>query len=333
MAMPAKYPEWAVDDIINPTSGQPNVSDPDLSDPSKKLLGWDFKEYPPRQWFNYLHRLVNDWIFYVNEDLFGNALGGDVRALTVYALSSHDAFSPDMFWYSTGDTEFYANDDMDIEALNNLMLAGADVWIDSNNYLYLEGLYEVDITGGEYVLIDAGTGIGISAPSITLNGNNIDVTSGGVVHAQGTTPGFRINSGKILSDYREGSFISPPVTGPGGFTWTGDWVWRWRIQDNIIDLIVPGIVGNVTSTNGAWTFVGVPSDIMDAYSSTMQSYERSSAYAITLVPLHVGVNSYKVDLIQEGGTNPDTIYFIFDQSLQTGTANIGKMFFRYEVRD
>lgn len=301
MGIPSKYPLWATDDIVDPISGQNNVADPDLSDPNKKLEGWAFKEFPPRQWFNFLHRFVADWIVYFNEDLFGNTAGNDNRVLSITEINSADSISTDIDIISTN-----------------------DIFIDSGNYLYLEGAYEVDIIGGDYVLIEAGTLIDLNAPEITSNG---------VIHPSGASAGFRVNSGKVLTEYREGSFTAPAVTGSGGFTPSGTWTWRWKRQDNIIDLILEGISGNVLSVTPVWTFVGVPQDILDDPSSNIQTYERSAARAISYVPLMAGVNSLMVDLTMQTGAAIDTVYLTFDQNLPTGTQNFGKMHFRYEVRD
>lgn len=46
-------------DVNNAESGQPNVSEP-LS--PNKLLGWDFKEFPPRQWWNWMNRNFHAWL-------------------------------------------------------------------------------------------------------------------------------------------------------------------------------------------------------------------------------------------------------------------------------
>lgn len=324
MPIPIKYPQWAVNNVVDPTSGQNNVADPDLSDPHKKLEGWSFKEFPPRQWFNFLHRLVNDWTEYFNSDLFGNTAGNDNRNLTVRSIGSADAISTDLSIDVTDDMDINVGDQIDINCSGNITIEGGDIWIDSGNFLYLEGAYEVDITAGEYILMSAGDTINLGTPS---------VTSPGVIHVQGASAGLRVNSGKVMTEYREGSFIAPVITGSGGFTPDSTWTWRWIRQDNIIDLIIPGMSGNVTSTAASWVFVGVPSDIIDGYSLNLQSYERSSAQSIAYVPLHAGVNAYSVELTQFGGLNPDTINFTFNQLLQAGAQNIGKMHFRYEVRD
>ncbi len=58
---PTEYPEWAQTDVVNPTSGQNNVV---AADSAHKALGWDFKEKPPRQYFNWLGRLQEQWSRY-----------------------------------------------------------------------------------------------------------------------------------------------------------------------------------------------------------------------------------------------------------------------------
>ena len=61
---PSVYPEWASEDVIDPTSGQNNVVTP----PSEKMTnGWDLREFPPRQWFNWLGRYTYLWIQYLDQ--------------------------------------------------------------------------------------------------------------------------------------------------------------------------------------------------------------------------------------------------------------------------
>jgi hypothetical protein len=58
---PTAYPEWAQTDVVDPTSGQNNVV---AADAAHMALGWDFKEKPPRQYFNWLGRLQEQWARY-----------------------------------------------------------------------------------------------------------------------------------------------------------------------------------------------------------------------------------------------------------------------------
>lgn len=74
MAKPTKFPEWAVNDVVDPTSEQNNVVEPSGA---KKLLGWDFKEFPPRQYFNWLSRLINNWIVWFDSLLDQGVKVGD----------------------------------------------------------------------------------------------------------------------------------------------------------------------------------------------------------------------------------------------------------------
>ncbi len=82
LTKPTKFPQWATDangndnDVVNPTSGQNNVVEPPAA---KKLLGWDFKEKPPRNWFNWLARLTAQWLKWLDEQ---TAETGKVSAST-----------------------------------------------------------------------------------------------------------------------------------------------------------------------------------------------------------------------------------------------------------
>ena len=58
---PDKKPRWATVDTVSPESGKNNVIEPSES---KKNLGWDFREKPSRNFWNWLHRKAHEWIDY-----------------------------------------------------------------------------------------------------------------------------------------------------------------------------------------------------------------------------------------------------------------------------
>lgn len=64
IARPTIYPQWATDDIVDPSSGQNNVVTPPTE---KQTDGWDLKEFPPRQWFNWLGRYTYLWIKWLDQ--------------------------------------------------------------------------------------------------------------------------------------------------------------------------------------------------------------------------------------------------------------------------
>ena len=72
VSAPTEFPQWATNpdgsnsDIVNSTSGETNVVEPDAS---KKLIGWDYQEAPPREHMNWLHRLYDQWIRWFNQEL------------------------------------------------------------------------------------------------------------------------------------------------------------------------------------------------------------------------------------------------------------------------
>jgi len=69
MAKPIKFPRWASDDIVDPTSGVNNVVEPSEA---KKDLGHGPKgEFPPRQYQNWFMRLVYEWIVWLEEQVTG----------------------------------------------------------------------------------------------------------------------------------------------------------------------------------------------------------------------------------------------------------------------
>lgn len=64
MPKPSTLPKFAEQDIIDPTSGQLNVEEPD---DLHKDYGWSFKEKPPRQFFNWLHRCTYTWLKWIDD--------------------------------------------------------------------------------------------------------------------------------------------------------------------------------------------------------------------------------------------------------------------------
>ncbi len=56
---PESLPQWATTEVVNAETGQLNVIEPPEE---KKLIGWEFKEFPPRNWFNWLFRIIYYWL-------------------------------------------------------------------------------------------------------------------------------------------------------------------------------------------------------------------------------------------------------------------------------
>lgn len=65
MARPTVLPRFATNDLNNGTAGAPNVVEPITA---KKDSGWNEGERPPRETFNWLHRITHDWIKYFDEE-------------------------------------------------------------------------------------------------------------------------------------------------------------------------------------------------------------------------------------------------------------------------
>src|SRR5271169_1576970 len=61
---PSVFPLWAQLDVVNPTSGQNNVTTPPLE---LQQYGWAFESQPPRNWFNWLGRYTSNWLQWLNQ--------------------------------------------------------------------------------------------------------------------------------------------------------------------------------------------------------------------------------------------------------------------------
>lgn len=74
---PDIFPLWAENDQVDPTSKQNNVETPPAE---KQLYGWDFKDYPVRNWANWLGRYTSKWIKYLAQN--------DPKSRTVVTFAS-----------------------------------------------------------------------------------------------------------------------------------------------------------------------------------------------------------------------------------------------------
>ena len=63
-SQPSVKPDWATDDVGNGLGDANNVQEPPLG---KKQEGYDYGEKPPREFQNWLHRITNLWIYYLDE--------------------------------------------------------------------------------------------------------------------------------------------------------------------------------------------------------------------------------------------------------------------------
>ena len=64
LSRPGSLPRWATEEAVNPVTGQNNVIEPPEE---KKDKGWEFKEFPPRNWFNWLFTTIYQWLRHYSE--------------------------------------------------------------------------------------------------------------------------------------------------------------------------------------------------------------------------------------------------------------------------
>src|SRR5579862_3117746 len=69
---PSQLPQWALQDQIDPVSLQNNVLPPP---DAMTQYGFYRQQFPPRQWFNWLFRTINNWI--VLKSQLNHCLGGN----------------------------------------------------------------------------------------------------------------------------------------------------------------------------------------------------------------------------------------------------------------
>lgn len=75
---PAKFPEYARNDVVDPTSSVNNVVEP--SESKKDLGHGPLGEFPSRQYFNWLHRLTYKWLKYFDNQNITDTFGCKTRS-------------------------------------------------------------------------------------------------------------------------------------------------------------------------------------------------------------------------------------------------------------
>ncbi len=102
---PDQLPLWADQDLINPISLQNNVLVPP---PSMQQYGWTYKQFPPRNFFNWLGRYTYRWLAWLNQQesqsivTDGNGIGlfpTDDAMIYLYAV---DKETPANFIFAVG---------------------------------------------------------------------------------------------------------------------------------------------------------------------------------------------------------------------------------------
>lgn len=64
VSKPTVIPKFAALNVVSPDSEQNNVVEPP---PEKQDSGWDFLEFPPRNFMNWIHRYTYQWIIWFKQ--------------------------------------------------------------------------------------------------------------------------------------------------------------------------------------------------------------------------------------------------------------------------
>jgi len=63
---PSAFPTFATTDIANGALGGNNVVP---ADSTHQVYGWAYGEKPARETFNWLHRITNNWLLYLDQSV------------------------------------------------------------------------------------------------------------------------------------------------------------------------------------------------------------------------------------------------------------------------
>lgn len=128
VSKPTTLPQWAENDVPDPVSKQNNVIEPP---PEKQLSGWARKEYPPRNWLNWLARYTYRWLNWLKQqeeqavvaDGNGSSLfPTDEALITLWAV---DSTTPANYLYAVGYKASATNPALTVVASNVLTLGAA----------------------------------------------------------------------------------------------------------------------------------------------------------------------------------------------------------------
>ena len=174
MAKPTLFPDWALSDIIDPTSGQNNVVEPSAG---QKNTGWTFKQFPPRQFFNWLLRLTNEWLKWFDERITYIELGFIDRSADIIAYNG---------WTSLTTKKFFVREINDLVFISYHFEGAGDPL--NITVIYLPGTLELAADSGAVInmnlsIKDGGADtLGVSALAHELNATRIyfypDLTTG-----------------------------------------------------------------------------------------------------------------------------------------------------------
>lgn len=83
---PTESPEWALNDKIDVVSGQNNVASPSASEKSD---GYNYLEYPKRQNWNWLGRMLSKWVEWLTQETENNTTSINANTLNIAINASN----------------------------------------------------------------------------------------------------------------------------------------------------------------------------------------------------------------------------------------------------
>ncbi len=75
---PTQFPDWAITNVIDPIEGSPNVLEPPDED---KQVGWRPRQVCPNNAMNWIHRLTNDWLKYLDQQVPSEPIDSNSKPL------------------------------------------------------------------------------------------------------------------------------------------------------------------------------------------------------------------------------------------------------------
>lgn len=224
---PTVKPQWAENDVVDPTSGQNNVAEPPVS---KKTDGTDFEEIIPRQWQNWLQRIIYRWIDWLdgttiplssspdttNEQKSDGT--GHTHEITGVKPDAISGFTGSRFYYMDADGDSQGGKIYDISTLTKA------TWTSFGKTG--SGLDEewdaLDVLPAEVNFIDVSINIGdgqIGSPTDSIlvealvrkNGTTVGIANAAGIRNQ------LINDTALISAFQSAGQIRVPVTSDGEF--------------------------------------------------------------------------------------------------------------------
>lgn len=258
MPEPDKLPEWASQDVTDPSSGQPNVSEPPEA---RKDSGWNRREIPPRQWFNWLHRYYYLWTVWLRNISVPKTLDGSTTNTADDTGHTHNITKT-----TQAQAEAGTNDTGMMTALKTKQAVDAYGFIAANNLQEIE-----DAGAAAQAAARENLGVKVYTDEVNLSGGDFATEASQSIYCYRIDGLVTITSDSLnLSTSSASASKSSAV--PSDFTPTNTITASYAYNENAVFTAIITPTGNLT-LNAYDTADGTPLSVSTMTQFTISYYK------------------------------------------------------------